>query len=452
MTAPHHNPGRLALPALLIAGLLAGGFAVLVIGFRDKLRGQIHETIINRDASVLRPIVSRQLAHAVPADDLFATVLESSQQENMLAVVTFDARGQPLKFAPASLLFAELPLNDYLTLLRSDSISRYHEDFPLTRFFSGVSGATPAERTPVLEVLLPLPDRQTGQPLGFVQYYIDARPLARELAAIDERINRQTAATLGIGGALILVIVAVAYIRLRRAQHLIAERNASLVRANFELTLAAKVSAVGQITSHLVHGLQGSVTGLRSAVAGRDAGAPDWAAANSYADQMQILLQDALALLGDTATHTHYDLTGHELAGLIRRHNARLAEPRHIEFRVTGGFDQTVDNHRGGLLCLITGNLIQNAVSATPAGGHVQVDLGLVENSIVVTVTDEGPGIPPEIQADLFVPGKSGRAGGSGLGLAISRLLARQIGADLALMATGTDGTVFHITLPLESV
>ena len=39
------------------------------------------------------------------------------------------------------------------------------------------------------------------------------------------------------------------------------------MHANFELTLAAKASAIGQITSHLIHGLQGSVEGLRAIVA-----------------------------------------------------------------------------------------------------------------------------------------------------------------------------------------
>ena len=49
----------------------------------------------------------------------------------------------------------------------------------------------------------------------------------------------------------------------------------------------------------------------------------------------------------------------------------------------------------------------------------------------------------------LFEPGRSGRPGGSGLGLAISQLLARQIGAMLALDATGPTGTTFTLTLPV---
>ena len=54
-------------------------------------------------------------------------------------------------------------------------------------------------------------------------------------------------------------MLAAGYWGLRRAERLIAERNDRLIHANFELTLAAKASDLGQITSHLIHGMQGPV-------------------------------------------------------------------------------------------------------------------------------------------------------------------------------------------------
>jgi signal transduction histidine kinase len=367
-------------------------------------------------------------------------------------MVIFDARGHILRVAPDSLLFAELPLDDYLRLLKLESISRYHPDFPLDRYFLGVGGPPEQRRTPVLEVLLPLHGRDATKILGFAQYYIDARPLAQELAAIDERVNRQTAATLGIGGLLIAAVVTAAFFGLHRAQRFIAERNERLIRANFELTLAAKASALGQLTSHLMHDLQGSVAGLRAVVAGRGANGgagTDWEAAAGYTERMQSMIEETVALLGDTATHTSYELTGHELAGITRQRNAALAEKKGVVFTVEGGFDQSLDSHRGSLLCLITSNLVQNAIDATEAGRRVGVVFHNGDGAVKVTVADEGHGIPEDLRAHLFEPGRSGRPGGSGLGLAISRLLARQIGATLALDATGPAGTSFSLTLPL---
>jgi hypothetical protein len=52
-----------------------------------------------------------------------------------------------------------------------------------------------------------------------------------------------------------------------------------------------------------------------------------------------------------------------------------------------------------------------------------------------------------QIRTRLFEPGRSGRPDGSGLGLAISRLLARQIGATVALVKTGPTGTRFELGL-----
>ncbi|MEO5960486.1 MAG: sensor histidine kinase, partial [Opitutaceae bacterium] len=284
-------------------------------------------------------------------------------------------------------------------------------------------------------------------------YFVDARPLAVELALVDRRIARLTAATLASGAALIAGVVAAAYFGLRRAHRLVAERNASLVRANFELSLAAKTSALGQITSHLIHGLQGPVAGLRAVVAARGGGeaklADDWAAAGHYTERMQAMIQEAVALLGDSAADAAFELNGHELAEIMRQRSAAAAKEKGVAFAVSGGFDRGIDGHRGGLLCLIASNLVQNAIEATAAGRAVAVALQDHEGRVTVTVADEGCGISEEVRAHLFEPGRSGREGGSGLGLAISGLLARQIGAALTLDSTGPKGTTFRLMVPV---
>jgi len=58
------NPrlSRLALPALAAGTLLVAIFAVMVVRFRAELRAEIRQTIIDRQAAVLRPVALRQLA------------------------------------------------------------------------------------------------------------------------------------------------------------------------------------------------------------------------------------------------------------------------------------------------------------------------------------------------------------------------------------------------------
>jgi signal transduction histidine kinase len=432
--------------------LLAAIFAALVIWFRSDLRTEIHLKIIERDAAVLYPMALQQMSESEaesvsnPQAPLTA-LLKSARQKGMIAVSVFDRDGNTIESVPATQLFVELPTEDFLRLQRGAPISRYHPAFQLDQYFAGVS---PEERqAPVLEVLLPLPGPGSSGLRGFVRYTIDARPLSSELAAIDVRINRQTAVTLLVGVVLIAAVMGGATFSVQRAQRAVAERNERLTRANFELTLAVKASAVGQITSHLIHGLQGSVEGLRAVVASRGAEPSNqaWESAAGYTDRLQTMIRETIALLGDANANATYELTGRDLAATIRDRNQASASEKGVVLEVAEGFGGTIDSHRGSLLCLIASNLVQNAIVATDAGRKVLVSLTDAGWAIVLTVSDEGPGIPESVQKHLFKPGLTGRPGGSGLGLAISRLLARQIGAEMVLLSTGPEGTAFRVTL-----
>jgi signal transduction histidine kinase len=448
---------RLAIATLLIAAILVAIFAVLVIRFRADLQNEIHQKIIERDAAVLYPMALQQMeeSEASATDKVgnpyapLTALLKSARQEGMLAIAVFDPDGGTVEAVPATQLFVELPMEDYLHVQTGDPITRYHPAFPLDQYFAGV--APELRNAPVLEVILPMRSRRSAAILGFVRYYIDARPLSRELALIDQRIYRQTLGTLAIGALLVAVVMAAAYLGLHRAQNAIAERNERLTRANFELTLASKASALGQITSHLIHGLQAPVAGLQAVMAAQEQGASnsDWETAATYTARMQSLIQETVALLGDVNAHTTYEFSGRELADTIRSRNRPAASGKGVRFEVGPGFPEMLDSHRGSLLCLIACNLVQNAITATPPGCLVKVSLTREGSIIALKVEDEGGGIPDSVRPHLFKPGRSGRPGGSGLGLAISQLLARQIGADLALVSTGSGGTVFKVTMPL---
>jgi signal transduction histidine kinase len=450
---------RPAVATLLIAAVLVAIFAGLVIRFRADLQREIHQKIIERDAAVLYPVAMQQLEdgeagapnRAARPNGPLTALLKSARQEGMLAIAVFDPDGATVEAVPATQLFVELPMEDYLRVHAGDPITRFHPAFPLDEYFAGI--APDQRQAPVLEVILPVRARGSATILGFARYYIDARPLARELALIDRRINRQTAVTLTIGALLVAVVMGAAYFGLQRAQRVIAERNERLTRANFELTLAAKASALGQITSHLIHGLQVPVAGLRAVVDAQEPGgaSPDWETAAAYTARMQALIQETVALLGDANAHATYEFNGHELAATIRSRNQAAAAEKGVRLEVGPGFSETLDSHRGSLLCLIAGNLVQNALAATAPGRRVVVSLVKEGPAVVLTVADEGSGIPEAVRPQLFKPGRSGRPGGSGLGLAISQLLARQIGAELVLVSTGPGGTVFRVALPLAA-
>jgi signal transduction histidine kinase len=447
---------------VLLVSILAG----IVIPLGANERAMTRETVIKRYAAVLYPEALQQLAEseaalgssaAEPAELLYP-VLKTKEQVDLglFGVVVYDSEGNVVEAVPPSIILPDLPPEDYARLLGGEQISRYDPAFPLGRYFANVSGPEGTRKEPILEVLLPLHGRDATKNRGFVQYFIsgtfvasDHNSLAGELAAVDQQIQRKTMEIVALGAVLFGVVLGAAYFVLLRQQVLIDERTEGLVRANFELTLAAKASALGQITSYLMHGIQGPVAGLRAVMA--EGASADWRSAAGYAERLQAMVQETVALLGDTEARVSFRLTGAELIESIRQRNCAAAGDRNVTLSLVPGPDTELDSHRGSLLCLIATNLAQNAIAVTPPGRKVEVALRQNGKSLNLVVSDEGPGIPEEIRAHLFEPGRSTRPGGTGLGLAISQLLARQIGASLTLVETGPAGTTFSLTLPLQT-
>jgi signal transduction histidine kinase len=92
-------------------------------------------------------------------------------------------------------------------------------------------------------------------------------------------------------------------------------------------------------------------------------------------------------------------------------------------------------------------NLARNAVEA--GARRLRFAASRENGVIAIDITDDGPGLPPKAQDNLFRPFfGSARPGGSGLGLAIARELTRAHGGELTLVSTTGSGTVFRLTLP----
>jgi two-component system C4-dicarboxylate transport sensor histidine kinase DctB len=96
-------------------------------------------------------------------------------------------------------------------------------------------------------------------------------------------------------------------------------------------------------------------------------------------------------------------------------------------------------------------NLVLNALEATgeATGSRLVVDAIALDGSVRVSVTDNGPGIPPDRRGRLFVAVPTVRGGRlRGLGLAVSRGLARRFGGDLVASANPGPGARFELLLP----
>ncbi len=106
----------------------------------------------------------------------------------------------------------------------------------------------------------------------------------------------------------------------------------------------------------------------------------------------------------------------------------------------------------GGELNQVWLNLVDNALDAVPAGGHVELAVTREGDALVVSVVDNGPGIPDHVRERIFDPFFTTKpfGQGTGLGLDIARRLVRR--HDGVIDVDSRPGrTTFRVTLPLQT-
>ena len=465
MTKPVHSDrmtGR--LPQSRFVAALALGLALAVLGGMILagtlyLRRHLREHLVQRDGDILYTVaLARQYANGAgsnltqrlgnPADQLALALDISQLKEGVLAVRMFDREGRFVTAFPPNVTATNLSADDLTALRQLQPAGRFHDRARLSdHFFLETADTTP---TPLLEVTIPLHPRGTSNLVAAAQLLLDGHTIAREYGRVDKHLWWLALALFLAGGSVLSAVLAWAYRRLRRAQALLEDRTARLLRANHELALAAKTSALGSVTAHLIHGLGNPLANLHDFIVahgGNVAPPRDLEAVVAATRRMQEIVHDVVRVLGEERGGDRYELSLAELAGVL---NTKL----HFEVEAAGvhllteiNAEGNLSNHHANLILLILENLVHNALQATPRGRRVRVAFTENEDGVRCLVEDEGPGIPEQVLPQLFTPCRSTR-GGSGLGLAISKQLAYQLGGHLELASSTPAGCLFVLLLP----
>jgi two-component system, OmpR family, sensor kinase len=119
------------------------------------------------------------------------------------------------------------------------------------------------------------------------------------------------------------------------------------------------------------------------------------------------------------------------------------------ELRVDADREAVVEGARDELHRLAL-NLMENAIRHTPAGTHVHAQVVTEDGQVVLTVEDDGPGVPSDLRERIFerfVRGEGDRGGSFGLGLSIVRAVAESHGGTVALDES-RPGARFVVRLP----
>ncbi|MBN1813236.1 MAG: HAMP domain-containing protein [Anaerolineae bacterium] len=109
-----------------------------------------------------------------------------------------------------------------------------------------------------------------------------------------------------------------------------------------------------------------------------------------------------------------------------------------------------------GRMSQVLGNVLDNALRHMPEAGQVAIRAAQKGGDVAITITDTGPGVPPEHLSHLFErfwrgdPSRSRRTGGSGLGLAIAQWIVEAHGGHMWAENTPTGGLQVGFSLPGE--
>jgi len=230
---------------------------------------------------------------------------------------------------------------------------------------------------------------------------------------------------------------------------------ASIREAREELIRTERIATIGRLGASIVHDLRNPLATIYGGAEMLQYSQLSEAqirrlAANMFgaSQQVQELLQDLLDV-GHGKAGEIRPCGLREIAGAVAAtlESTAAVQQVRIVLDVPEGLELPLDRRRIERVFL---NLMGNALEAMPGGGTIAVSAAAAPDSVLVTVSDTGPGIAPEIRSRLFQPFVTARKkSGLGLGLALARQAVVDHGGDM--WADSSDsGASFCFRLPVH--
>lgn len=126
-------------------------------------------------------------------------------------------------------------------------------------------------------------------------------------------------------------------------------------------------------------------------------------------------------------------------------------ESVHVSYETTH-YDVKVFMDKSYIIRSIT-NILKNAIQAIPEDREKVINITTTKlvNQVTITITDNGNGIPPEIEEKLFTPYFTSKSNGTGIGLNMTKKMIEVSGGSITYRTEQNVGTSFIITLPIHT-
>jgi PAS domain S-box-containing protein len=220
-----------------------------------------------------------------------------------------------------------------------------------------------------------------------------------------------------------------------------------------------QLAYVGEATQSFAHEVRGPLNGiamgvqyLASRLSGDEALSQSISKIQAECTRLSALMNDMLAWAKPVTPVVQPT----ELDGVLRRLLNRFSlkiEQRNVRLNYTVDPNTPPVLADARLLDQVFVNLIDNALQAMPAGGHLSVTLGFTRRGpadilVQARVADSGPGMTDEARRRVFDPYFTTKPDGTGLGLAICKRLVTIHHGAIGVESYAGTGTIFTVTLP----
>jgi len=179
---------------------------------------------------------------------------------------------------------------------------------------------------------------------------------------------------------------------------------------------------------------------------------------NKEIDRLNMIIGDLLTLVSMDSKSMRLNRTSFSLAQVVTDTAHRLAlvaEKNHQELKLSLS-DRCELYADSAKLTQVVYNLMENALKYTQEGGTIRVRLVRSGRDAVLTVSDNGPGIPKEGQTHIFErcyrvdKARSRETGGTGLGLSIVHQMVLAHGGSISVESEEGQGSTFTVELPIH--
>jgi two-component system NtrC family sensor kinase len=236
----------------------------------------------------------------------------------------------------------------------------------------------------------------------------------------------------------------------------LASREEEIEQKNRELMQTKKLAAIGTLASGVAHEINNPLNNiyLSAQVLAREVGEGCSRDVKEAVGDIVGQTERVKRIVGDLlefARGREPQFREVELKGLITDSYRRLGSSRNLEkirFSLDADSSQTVVHADQGQMEQVFANLLANAVDAMGGVGDLRVAIRSSAQSVAITVSDSGGGIPRESIEKIFEPFFTTKDKGTGLGLAIVYNIIKKHSGDITVGSEEGRGTTFTVTLP----